>query len=187
MKVETYEDIDVRSETEPQSAEALTIIESLGLKGQLTRTNSDTKTRIPYRLMTDEEAFVYGQLCPEKCRVEEYSNGPIPLEVLKTLAYAKTLGVYDFFEVWSATSVKVKDPVLFGCTGSQWSPKRYILARWGDELLPLEVLIPTAVKNFYAKRQAKLLEIKNQVDIALTQQFDNGAIPSNSSLPYLNL
>jgi hypothetical protein len=143
MKTETYECQDTRSETAEQSAEALALIEQLGLNGQ--KQTATTEVRFPYRVMTDDEAFVYSQLCPEQTPVEEYSNGPIPLEVLKTIAYARSLkdDRIAYLEVWSASSKLVKDPVLIG-RKSRYQGAIYILARWGEELLPLEVLIPDA-------------------------------------------
>lgn len=184
MITETYELKEVSTESPEQSAEAIALCESLGLKGQLSTmvVDAPVKTRFPYRLMTDEEHFVYSVLCPQKDRVEAYSNEPIPLEVLKTLAFAKTFTQFQRFEVWAASSRTVKDPVLVGFD-STWGGKAYILARWGDELLPLEVLIPDALNRWWKARKDKLNEMKAEIDQAINRPCPSSC-PASASLPY---
>lgn len=95
MKSETFEITEVREETVEQSDEAMALIESLGLQGQLPKKQAgetQTSIRCPYRVVSKEEMFVYGQLYPQHTDVHAYSDGPIPVEVLKTLAFAKTIG-----------------------------------------------------------------------------------------------
>lgn len=192
--VELFELSDVREETPEQSAEARQLAETLGLKGQVTASvhgddfvSKDVAVaRFPYRLITDEELFIYGQLCPAKADVHRFDDGPIPLEVLKTVAYAKSLNDprLTYLEVWSASSAQTKDPVLVGKV-SQWSDSKiYILARWGEELLPLSVLLPDALKVWYAKRVDALNQIKNEVEAALLRPMPLG-VPSsaNRSIP----
>ena len=187
MQVETYECTNTHSETPEQSAEALRLIQELGLTGQQPATDTTDKPRNPYRLMKSDEQFVYRILCPDVCKVEDYKAGPIPLEVLKTLAYAKTLDVFAGFEVWAASSKSVKDPVLVGYTNrSQWgslSGGPYILARWGEELLPLEVLAPDAIRIWYASRMDKIRAIRAECDLALQLPAPT-SIPSSIDLPY---
>lgn len=183
MKVELFEIEDIKYETKEQSAEAMELIESMGLEGQAQP--KETTTRFPYRLMNDEELFVYGTLCPEKADVHKFSNEPIPLQVLKTLAFAKTLPQLKYFEVWSAVSRMVKDPVLVA-RDSQYGSKNYMLARWGDELLPLEVLMPDAVKKFWYARTNSLNKIKSEINAALAVPCPVG-MPEKTSLPYFAL
>ena len=195
MKVETYEDTDVKTETFEQTIEARQLINELGLDGQASKLafvedgaslNATTK-RFPYRLMTDEELFVYRTLCPQVTSLKNYDLSPIPLEVLKTAAYAKSLGDprISHMDVWSATSVKVKDPVLVGKEGPYGS-KFYILARWGEELLPLDVLIPDAIKKWHANYCDKLNDIIAEAQRALAKPCPQ-AVPSSRTEPVLYL
>lgn len=169
-QVETYEMTDVREETPEQSAEAKALIESLGLKGQMHEAEAGAQVlaRFPYRCMTREEEFVYTLLCPRKTSATEYAGDPMPIEVLKTIAYARTLQDkrIAYLEVWAADSVSVKDPVLVG-RPSYYNTPIYILARWGEELLPLSVLLPDALKKWHAARIDKLNDIKAEVESAL--------------------
>lgn len=189
MQVETYECQETRTETPEQSAEALRLIEELGLEGQKPKQNEEqvTTVRNPYRLMRDDEQFVYTQLCPERTSVEKFSSEPIPLEVLKTLAYAKSLGCFAYFEVWSASSAIVKDPVLVAYPGktSYGSPSgpAHIIARWANELLPLEVLLPDALNKWYLARKQKLLEIKDEVERELNRAYPLAIPQGDRSVP----
>lgn len=170
MKVEVFIDDSVANETEQQSAEVQTLCEELGLRGQLRTSTTDVVLRNPYRLMRDDELFVYSVLCPEKCKAEDFRDEPIPLDVLKVLKNAKSLNLPELqhFEIWAASSRLVKDPVLVGMQ-NYYSNARYILARWGEELLPLEVLIPDAIKKWYSARKTKLLKMRTEIDFALAQ------------------
>jgi hypothetical protein len=180
MKVETYEIAEVKEETEQQNAEAVQLCEQLGLTGQLKKSTAETAVRFPYRLMHDDELFIYGILCPEQSDVHSFSNEPIPLEVLKTIAYVKSLGVFKVLMVWSASSKAVKDPVLVGYIESQWHGSPYLIARWGEELLPLEVLLPDALKKWWTQRRSALRQIEQQVKAELANDVCPDVIPTGS-------
>lgn len=184
MQVETFEDTDVRAETTEQSAEALALIKELGLEGQLAKadTSTETETRFPYRLITNEELFIYSQLCPSKSEATRYDMSPMPIEVLKALHFAKSFNLLKSFYVWSADSSKTKDPVLVGFESAYGSGRCYILARWGEELLPLQVMLPDAIRVWYASRVDKLNEIIAECRTALAQPAPIG-IPKNTSAP----
>lgn len=189
IQTEIFEQQDVREETVEQSEEALRIINDLGLTGQQPKSNTTgTIVRFPYRLMTDEELFVYSILCPQKSDLRFYDLSPIPLEVLKTAAYAKSLQDprIQYLEIWSAVSQKVKDPVLVGKKETYSSSQLYILARWGEELLPLDVLMPDAVKKWYTTRNDKLNQILAEVKLALATPVPQG-LPERTGMPYLSL
>jgi len=181
-QVEIFEVEEVRTETVEQSAEALQLIESLGLDGQrpqVVENQTAIAVRFPYRLMTDEELFVYSHLCPQRTPAKNYSDEPIPLEVLKTMSYAKSLNDkrITHFEIWSAETVKVKDPILVARDGPYGS-KNYLLARWGTELLPLEVLMPDAIKKWYDNRVDKINEhiatLQRELLIPIPKSYPRG-------------
>jgi len=178
MQIETYELKEVREESAEHCAEAKKLIAELGLTGQQElQGGSTTEVRFPYRIMTDEEQFVYKTLCPESCEAVKYRNEPMPLEILKTFAYAKSLGAFTHFDVWSASSVKVKDPVLVGYKQRYREP--YIIARWGTELLPLEVLIPDAVKVWHQQYKQKIQKALQEVNACLALPIPEG-VPDTS-------
>ena len=174
MQVETFEVTETYSDgTVECEAEALELIERLGLDGQqqLVKGFGETKVRSPYRKMTHEEGVIYKALCPKESDLTEFSESAIPVRVLQVAAHA--VGLFDHILVWSAENADVKDPVLVGVNGNKYSTsERFILARWGEELLPLSDLAKLAGERIRAVRLKKLREIvsKATAAIASTEQ-----------------
>jgi hypothetical protein len=166
MKIETYECEELRGSeatTMAADAEAIELIEKLGLEGQRKLANPDTCTREPYREMTKLELFVWSSVCPEKTEVTQYRLSPIPLRVLQVIAYARELGIYTRLEVWHPKQVK-EDPILVGVPNNeQWSSKRHLIARWGDVLVPFAELQERAKEVMARNFAAALDEIKQEV------------------------
>ena len=169
IKVETYECEELKASeatTMAADAEAIELIERLGLEGQRTLTNPETSTREPYREMTALEAYVWRAICPQTTRVEHYKLSPIPLRVLQVVAYARELGIYEALEVWHPRKV-VDDPLLVGVPkGERYSNKRHLIARWGETLVPFEQLVEKAKNQFAVELTAKLGDIQNELDKA---------------------
>lgn len=169
MKVETFEQA---VEHHPEACEAADeLIRSLGLVGQRELTSpNDGMARCPYRQWTAIEHEVYSLLCPSVDKVEDYRADTIPLRVLQVLAHAKTLGVYESFEVWHAASPAVKDPVLVGVPLDQpWRrDRRHLLARWGAELDEFPVMMRQAGaikrKNMLAAANAGMAKMRGWLD-----------------------
>lgn len=159
MKVETYE-VENSNQTEAgamaQDAEALELIERLGLEGQKRISDPKTTTRNPYRVMTKREQTVYKALLTQATVLEKYSDDAIPLRVLQVAAHAKECGLFERIEVWHSESATISDdPVLVGLVPGveyHWMHTVHILARWGRELLNLEQLEASAVKYLRPKR-----------------------------------
>lgn len=174
MKVETYEVTETTNEAEALAHDAASIelIEKLGLVGQRSLTNKETQTLCPYRAMTKDEQFVYQHICPERSEPKNYAGGPIPLRVLQILAWAQDNSIFKRLEIWSANSATIKDPVLVGYiqdTRYSWQDNLYILARWADELLPIEVLLPDAYKIYITKRKSRAIKQRAEADRDLAE------------------
>jgi hypothetical protein len=161
MKIETYEQTETTSEAQTMAHdhEGLELIQRLGLVGQQKLSVPETGTRCPYRQMTSDENFVFGVMCPKRAAPENYAAGPIPLRVLQIIAWAKDNPVFKRLEIWYADSATLKDPVLVGyVAGTQyaWEEDIFLLARWADELLPVEVLMPDAYKVWWRNKASAL-------------------------------
>ena len=168
IAVETYEMTEVDSAGVAEcDAESLALIESLGLEGQKQLTvkkESGDDVRMPYRLMTDDESFVYRLLMPTQTKLQRFNAEHVPLRVLQVAAHAVDL--FETLEVWSAARADVKDPVLVGIRRnpeSSWQNQTFILARWGDVLMPFADLAAKAVQLFREQTSARFAEI--QADI----------------------
>lgn len=163
MQVETYETVerDENGQIMDMPEEALAIIEELGLEGQrkfLRATGEDGNIQtIPYRRMTKDEAAVYGTLMPKRSDIESYNAGQIPIRVLEVVKECKPM--FKKLVIWyPETEADLrKDPILVGVNErttvyypgekNEWTHREdenYLLARWGEELLPLEQLAAKA-------------------------------------------
>lgn len=160
-QVETYACDETVAEPIEASEEAKRLYEVLGLEGQQEFCHTDDNgmdRRNPYRKMTSEELYAYQTICPTSYKLEEYSNSPIPLRVLETIAYAKEF--FEVIEIWDKTSAEVKDPIVVGYvdSGDKWNKsKAMIIARWGEVLETPSVLFKRAIKA----NRARLIEEAN--------------------------
>ena len=150
MQVESYEIEetvvgDGIIKPEEVEAEAVGMIETLGLKGQkelLTPKTEDDSTseRVPYPIMSDGEKRVYQACFPVHDDVKNYSAGIIPIRVLQVIEHAKPM--FGKIEVWHDKVIN-PDPILVG----EVSYNKYrLLARWGEGLIPFETLLQKAQK-----------------------------------------
>lgn len=165
MQVETFEVSEQTTDTGASfDAEAVELIERLGLEGQRTllvqrEAGGDTVTvRNPYRTMTAEEQRVYGVLCPEKSKLVEYDSSAIPVRILQVAAHA--VEFFERIEVWHPKERVDDDPVLVGVKlgpKNQWGSRPetpHILARWGAVLLPFDECRDLAAKALRRKWEA---------------------------------
>lgn len=173
MQVESFECVETASEPIEATEEALALIESLGLEGQkeFCSERNGHATRSPYRKITQEEFFVYRTLCPQRTKLHEYSDGPIPLRVMQIAAHATQLKIGPYLHVWHRAILAVKDPVLVATDSeyiSEWSDrfsdKIWILARWGEELETFHTLIERAAASVHERLKAEAHRMMHAVE-----------------------
>lgn len=164
MEVETFEVTEVGIEGKIDNfEECKELVDKLNLKGQKDFLNIDKKEVIPYRKMTAQEQIVYGALCQERTKLPKYGEGPIPLRVLQVASHVKELDFCDKIMVWHKANADVKDPILVGLKGNQYSGEQFMLARWGEALKPFKTLMEDAKKVLVTEMKAKLSAIKVEV------------------------
>lgn len=170
MLVETFECHETASEPIEAAAEAIELIERLGLDGQkqlISGEDGSNKSRCPYREMTADEKFVYRTLCPTRAKLIEYKRTPIPLRVLQVAAHAQSLGMFKELVVLDTASAVEKDPVLVGVVQDgeySWRTTDYILARWGDELEAFVVLLKRAAVKACERWLTNLTRIQAEAE-----------------------
>ena len=165
MEVETFECTETAHEPLDACQEAVALMEELGLDGQkelvTPKPVDGFAKRVPYREITDAEAFVYRVLCPNVTPLKKYNRSPIPLRVLQVAAHAESLGMFKELRVWDKASPSVKDPVLVGVMKHKqydWMDgQTFILARWGEEL---EAFVVLSKRAFDAKRNELVDSLK---------------------------
>lgn len=172
MLVETYEVEEVAADHPEHNEEVVKIVESLGLDGQISMMtdpkSAATKVRAPYREVTLEEWFAIRMLCPTRIPIEKYDRAPIPLRVLQVAAFANETGAFDRLVIYCPRSLTDRDPFLIGEIGEPYSPKLFLLARWGDVLDEWPAVIKSAMQKWRDESARKLRGIltdaKNDLD-----------------------
>jgi hypothetical protein len=181
MQIETFECSEVSAEPVDATAEALELIESLGLEGQrkliCPSKAEGQNTRFPFREMLQDEVFTYERLCPTKKKISDYRASAIPLRVLQIAGMAKALMPECHLYVWDRAEAQVPDPVLVAQSqeeGYMHRPesKRWILARWGSELEAFSVLFGKAM----AEKRKEMLEHCERVRAAIQAASDSALI-----------
>lgn len=100
------------------------LVSELGLKGQ-TEIVKPEKSPIPFMHLKTGLANVLTTLCPCAVRVELYNKTPIPVEILKLIALAKTENYFEAIEVWYDD--QSPDPCVIGLNYAYYST---IDGRW---------------------------------------------------------
>ncbi len=173
MQIETFEQTETNNDGSAECGdESIAIIEELDLQGQRELITPEGEVSL-WRLMTLEERAVYDLLCPEKTALDEYRDGPIPLRVL--LIAKAAVGDFKKLYVLHPESSRVKDPVLVGVKGNDWSSEYYILARWGAELGSFTEMAEQALKLWTAKVTSACRKIVSQAS-ALGQRAEGGEL-----------
>lgn len=190
MQIESFkiESKTTELDTIAQDINAIELIAQLGLTGQQKLVNTKEQTRVAFRKMTLVEVEVYSLLFPEKSKVEEFETEIIPIRVLSLLKEAKDSAFFIKFEVWHSRTKK-EDPILIGITGKldpqTWNPtwvsnaQNWLIARWGEALLPFDKLCEQAKKVWtdeqkmslekeISEKQQKLSNIKLEAEIRFT-------------------
>lgn len=163
MEIQTFEVEEQVGGTTPEiEAEALALIDKLGLDGQRELVNPDKPEpdRFQYPEMTRQETAVYEAIFPVKTKIADYSEGIIPVRVLQVAAHAGEF--CETIYVWHK-KVRDPDPLLVGIK----SNKSYILARWGDALKDFKELVVEARESLTISFTVQLKKnvARNQHDL----------------------
>lgn len=126
-----------------------TICQELGLDKQLQKSGKIEKVGNPYQKINPRSQRVYEMLCPVKISVKDYTAGTLPLEILQEIQRCQKNEWFQKMEVWYDD--KSPAPFLIGYDGDNgWQSNKFLIARWGDELLPFEQLMTKAITRFKA-------------------------------------
>lgn len=115
--------------------------EELGMEGQLSMLKGESKSGSPspYLFMNTNLMRVFSTLCPTAVPYTKYNKSTIPLEVLAQIALCEREGYFNSIKVWYDEISP--DPVVVGYIKSEsHSETKHLIARFGDEVLPMEVL-----------------------------------------------
>lgn len=131
---------------------------NLGLSKQLKKTGIIEKVGSPYTKVDPKSERVFSMLCPVHVSYKEYEASTLPLDVLQEIKRCEDNQWFKKMEVWYDD--KSPDPFLIGFEEDRWSSAKFLIARWGDEILPFEELVSKAInrfKNAYKKALDRLI------------------------------
>lgn len=139
--------IEPELETLHENAEEWTkICEELGLQKQLQKSGKIEKVGNPYMKIDPRSERVYKMLCSAVIPYKEYDASTLPLEVLQEIRRCEENGWFHEIQIWYDD--KSPDPFLVGVETKQWGSPKFLIARWGDELIPFEQMIAKAIDRF---------------------------------------
>ena len=117
----------------------------LELKQQLKKIGKVEKIPNPYVKLDPRTERVYEMLCPQKELYTDYKASTLPLEILQEIHRCKENEWFPVIAIWYDD--KSPDPFLIGYDSKKGGNK-YLIARWGDELLPFEQLLEKAINRY---------------------------------------
>lgn len=126
----------------------------LDLKQQIKKLGKVERIGNPYMRLDPRTERVCEMLCPKKESYTTYTAGTLPLEILQEIHRCKKNEWFPVMEVWYDD--QSPDPFLIGYESKKGSANKYLIARWGDELLPLEQLTNKAINRFKEAYQRAL-------------------------------
>ena len=181
MQIETYlqENCSTEAAILAEDSEHKDLIESLGLNGQKRLREAASDNIIPFPIMTKEEYLVYTLCFPEKSSPDNFLTETIPTRVLRLLKFVKDQNLFSDLVICSTESATVVDPVLIGIINIKHPTHNftdrtnyYLLARWGNSLLPFTKLLKQARTNGIIKRRAAINKIKGLIALAEAQDME---------------
>lgn len=154
-----------------KSQEWLEICETINLKGQAslvkTGENEVRNEPPPYMYIDPKTQNIIRALCPRKAKVADYKASTIPLDVLREAKRCMENdwypgGLYVFYDD------KSPDPFLVGqLSPDSWGTEYHLIARWGNELLPMEELEIKAIARLRQSAQIAANRLSAEVRMIL--------------------
>lgn len=158
----------------------------LGLSKQLAHVDKSEEMKAPPYMYVDPKTnAIIKTLCPVQVKYTDYKVSTIPLDVLREIAKAEKNGWYSKIHI--CYDDKSPDPFVIGFTKAEnsWNSDIHLIARWGDELLPFEMLEQKAIARLQQRAHDALTELQFKVEQALknvdmfnTGLLNGGQIPS---------
>lgn len=164
MATEIFIEPELAELEQPEIAQQwFEIASELGLTNQLLHADrSEEKKAPPYMHVDAKTGRIIMTLCPVQVEYANYKASTIPLDVLKEIAKCEKNGWYS--KICICYDDKSPDPFVLGFTHneSKWQRDIHLIARWGAELIPFEMLEQKAIERLRstALRALKELEFK---------------------------
>lgn len=178
MAVEIYLEPELQEmvANEEVTAEWKQLAEELGMEGQLKliapKSEGGTdKNPSPYIHMNKKAERVFAVLCPEVVNYKKYDKSTIPREVLREIALAEKEQYFEKICIWYDDASP--DPLVVGyIKDGSYNYIKHMIARFGDEILPFEVLENKAIARMKKRMTDKLKAALNGIDMTVDEYFN---------------
>ena len=188
MATEIFIEPELSELEQPEMAQQwFDIASELGLTNQLIHADrSEEKKAPPYMHVDAKTGRIIMTLCPVQVEYANYKASTIPLDVLKEIAKCEKNGWYS--KICICYDDKSPDPFVLGFTHneSKWQRDIHLIARWGAELMPFEMLEQKAIERLRSTALRALKELEFKAKSAI-EDVDNYIQTQLSGLPNIKL
>jgi len=184
--------IEPELETLPEnSGEWEQLCTDLHLQNQLKKVGKVEKMPIPYMKLDPRSERVYQMLCSAKVLYTAYDASTLPLEIVQEIHRCKENEWFYKMEIWYDD--KSPDPLLIGYDSKKWDANKFLIAQWGDELLPFEQLVDKAINRYKTAYKRALNRLildcesrKKDVEGDIRAYIDAGPVAHGFQFPHFN-
>lgn len=155
-------------QNEQVAQEWFNLVSELNLEGQIKLADkSDTKKAPPYMYVDQRTARMIRALCPVQVNYTRYKQSTIPLDVLQEIKKCEDNKWYISIQI--LYDDKSPDPFVVGLLDADFKSDRpiHLIARWGNELLPFEILEQKAIERLKLQAKASLMDMKSKIENSL--------------------
>lgn len=188
MATEIFIEPELAELEQPEIAQQwFEIASELGLTNQLIHADrSEEKKAPPYMHVDAKTGRIIMTLCPVQVEYANYKASTIPLDVLKEIAKCEKNGWYS--KICICYDDKSPDPFVLGFTHneSKWQRDIHLIARWGAELMPFEMLEQKAIERLRSTALRALKELEFKAKSAI-EDVDNYIQTQLSGLPNIKM
>ncbi len=188
MATEIFIEPELAELEQPEIAQQwFEIASELGLTNQLIHADrSEEKKAPPYMHVDAKTGRIIMTLCPVQVEYANYKASTIPLDVLKEIAKCEKNGWYS--KICICYDDKSPDPFVLGFTHneSKWQRDIHLIARWGAELMPFEMLEQKATERLRSTALRALKELEFKAKSAI-EDVDNYIQTQLSGLPNIKM
>jgi hypothetical protein len=155
-------------QNEKTAQEWFELASQLNLTNQISLADkSDAKKAPPYMYVDQRTARMLRTLCPAQVNYTNYKQSTIPLDVLQEIKKCEDNKWYVSIQI--LYDDKSPDPFVVGLVDSQFKGDRpvHLIARWGAELLPFEVLEQKAIERLKLQAKTAIMDMKSKLENSL--------------------
>ncbi len=169
MATEIFIEPELENLSETVNAEEWkTICDQLNLTGQNKMIEKSEKNMPPPYMYIDEKTqAIISTLCPRRSNLADYNSSTIPLDVLQEAKKCVEHGWYPG-GLFVYADDKSPDPFLVGKLSTEWNGGYHLIARWGAEMIPFEMLEEKAVARMRDSALKALNKCKYEIEFALS-------------------